>query len=34
LTGDGVAVPVVRHLAAYIFEPLLLPRRELVKAAA
>lgn len=23
LTGDGVAVPVVRHLAHYIFEPLL-----------
>ncbi|MEW6451189.1 MAG: DNA cytosine methyltransferase [Pseudomonadota bacterium] len=23
LTGDGVAVPVVRHLAEYIFEPLL-----------
>lgn len=23
LTGDGVAVPVVRHLAAYLFEPLL-----------
>lgn len=26
LTGDGVAVPVVRHLAAHLFEPLL--RRE------
>ena len=23
LTGDGVVVPVVRHLAAHIFEPLL-----------
>jgi DNA (cytosine-5)-methyltransferase 1 len=23
LTGDGVAVPVVRHLAAHLFEPLL-----------
>lgn len=23
LTGDGVAVPVVRHLAHHIFEPLL-----------
>ena len=23
LTGDGVAVPVVRHLAAHVFEPLL-----------
>ena len=23
LTGDGVAVPVVRHLAQFIFEPLL-----------
>ncbi len=34
LTGDGVAVPVVRHLAAHIFEPLLMPRRQLAKAAA
>ena len=25
LTGDGVAVPVVRHLAKHIFEPLLAP---------
>jgi DNA (cytosine-5)-methyltransferase 1 len=23
LTGDGVAVPVVHHLAAYLLEPLL-----------
>jgi DNA (cytosine-5)-methyltransferase 1 len=23
LTGDGVAVPVVRHLARHIFEPIL-----------
>ena len=23
LTGDGVAVPVVRHLASHVFEPLL-----------
>jgi len=23
LTGDGVVVPVVRHLAKYIFEPIL-----------
>ncbi|MGO8777520.1 MAG: DNA cytosine methyltransferase [Rhodomicrobium sp.] len=31
LTGDGVAVPVVRHLAQHIFEPILAPnyvRRE------
>jgi DNA (cytosine-5)-methyltransferase 1 len=34
LTGDGVAVPVVRHLAAHIFEPLLSARREPAKAAA
>jgi DNA (cytosine-5)-methyltransferase 1 len=33
LTGDGVAVPVVRHLAANIFEPLLLARSEISKAA-
>jgi DNA (cytosine-5)-methyltransferase 1 len=26
LTGDGVAVPVVRHLACHLFEPLLLRR--------
>jgi DNA (cytosine-5)-methyltransferase 1 len=25
LTGDGVVVPVVRHLAEHIFEPILLP---------
>ena len=23
LTGDGVAVPVVRHLALHVFEPLI-----------
>ena len=34
LTGDGVAVPVVRHLAAHIFEPLLAPDQQLAKAAA
>src|SRR5271155_3669228 len=34
LTGDGVVVPVVRHLAAHIFEPLLTSRRQLAKAAA
>jgi DNA (cytosine-5)-methyltransferase 1 len=34
LTGDGVAVPVVRHLAHHIFEPLLLPERKRAKAAA
>lgn len=34
LTGDGVAVPVVRHLARHIFEPLLSARVALAKAAA
>jgi DNA (cytosine-5)-methyltransferase 1 len=34
LTGDGVAVPVVRHLARHIFEPLLLPKRVALRAAA
>lgn len=34
LTGDGVAVPVVRHLAEHIFEPLLAPRGALAQAAA
>jgi DNA (cytosine-5)-methyltransferase 1 len=34
LTGDGVAVPVVRHLAAHIFEPLLAPRSAPAQAAA
>ena len=35
LTGDGVAVPVVRHLAQHIFEPLLLaPLRATTRAAA
>ena len=34
LTGDGVAVPVVRHLAAHIFEPLLAPPRAVNRAAA
>ncbi len=34
LTGDGVAVPVVRHLATHIFEPALIPRREPAEAAA
>ena len=34
LTGDGVAVPVVRHLAAHIFEPLLgVDARRVRKAA-
>ena len=32
LTGDGVVVPVVRHLAENIFEPILAPTR--VRAAA
>ena len=34
LTGDGVAVPVVRHLAEHIFEPLLVPQRAPAQAAA
>ena len=34
LTGDGVVVPVVRHLAEHIFEPILLQRRSPAKAAA
>jgi DNA (cytosine-5)-methyltransferase 1 len=34
LTGDGVAVPVVGHLAKHIFEPLLAPRDASAQAAA
>ncbi|WP_175759512.1 DNA cytosine methyltransferase [Burkholderia ambifaria] len=34
LTGDGVAVPVVRHIAANIFEPILAVQPSHVKAAA
>lgn len=34
LTGDGVAVPVVRHLAQHIFEPLLASRIRASRAAA
>lgn len=34
LTGDGVAVPVVRHLAAHIFEPLVLMRAVSEQVAA
>jgi DNA (cytosine-5)-methyltransferase 1 len=33
LTGDGVAVPVVRHLAEHIFEPLLAPQGALAQVA-
>lgn len=33
LTGDGVAVPVVRHLAQHIFEPVLAPRLPLRRIA-
>jgi DNA (cytosine-5)-methyltransferase 1 len=33
LTGDGVVAPVVRHLAAHLFEPLLLTQRSERKAA-
>lgn len=32
LTGDGVAVPVVRHIAEHIIEPLLVPRSSKVVA--
>lgn len=34
LTGDGVAVPVVRHLARYIFEALLVPLTPTSRIAA
>jgi len=34
LTGDGVVVPVVRHLAEHLFEPLLKQRPSAVKVAA
>ena len=34
LTGDGVAVPVVRHLARHIFEPILNQQKVSSKAAA
>ncbi|MDO9119556.1 MAG: DNA cytosine methyltransferase [Nitrospira sp.] len=34
LTGDGVAVPVVRHLAQHIFEPLLAARISRSRVAA
>ncbi len=34
LTGDGVATPVVRHLAARIFEPILVLRAEGTRVAA
>jgi DNA (cytosine-5)-methyltransferase 1 len=34
LTGDGVAVPVVRHLAEHIFEPILALQRKGTTAAA
>jgi DNA (cytosine-5)-methyltransferase 1 len=34
LTGDGVAVPVVRHLARHIFEPLLATSVSAARAAA
>ena len=34
LTGDGVAVPVVRHLAKHIFEPLLSAQAAASKVAA
>ena len=35
LTGDGVVVPVVRHIAQHVFEPLLrLPKKKTKAAAA
>jgi len=34
LTGDGVAVPVVRHLAEHLFEPLLKTNKKIRRAAA
>ena len=34
LTGDGVAVPVVRHLAQHIFEPVIFPQPVSKRAAA
>jgi len=34
LTGDGVAVPVVRHLAEHIFEPILLSQSSHLRSAA
>jgi DNA (cytosine-5)-methyltransferase 1 len=34
LTGDGVVVPVVRHLADHVFEPILLAVRSRATAAA
>jgi DNA (cytosine-5)-methyltransferase 1 len=34
LTGDGVTVPVVRHLAQHIFEPILVQDDLLRKKAA
>jgi DNA (cytosine-5)-methyltransferase 1 len=34
LTGDGVAVPVVRHLTRHLFEPILFPEPKPAKAAA
>ena len=34
LTGDGVVVPVVRHLAEHLFEPILKQRPRAVKVAA
>jgi DNA (cytosine-5)-methyltransferase 1 len=34
LTGDGVAVPVVRHIARHVLEPLLQVENSLQHAAA
>ena len=34
LTGDGVVVPVVRYLAAHLFEPLLAHQKQTKREAA
>ena len=34
LAGDGVAVPVVRHLAAYLLEPILLAQADVAREVA
>jgi DNA (cytosine-5)-methyltransferase 1 len=34
LTGDGVVVPVVRHLAEHILEPLVMQSRNIDRSAA
>jgi len=34
LTGDGVVVPVVRHLATHLFEPILRHNKRMIRAVA